>query len=74
MQEQDEGDVPGDEPDTKCIPRPTSWAWGLCWLMFASTVLNYMDRQTITLVKHQISETFAIRASPISAGFSRHSV
>ena len=28
--------------------------------MFASTVLNYMDRQTITLVQGQISEAFAI--------------
>ena len=24
------------------------WAWGICWLMFASTVLNYMDRQAIS--------------------------
>jgi MFS transporter, ACS family, hexuronate transporter len=28
--------------------------------MFASTVLNYMDRQTITLVEQQIRETFFI--------------
>ena len=28
--------------------------------MFASTVLNYMDRQTITLVERQISESFSI--------------
>jgi MFS transporter, ACS family, hexuronate transporter len=28
--------------------------------MFASTVLNYMDRQTITLVERQIRETFFI--------------
>jgi ACS family hexuronate transporter-like MFS transporter len=40
--------------------RASGWAWGLCWLMFASTVLNYMDRQTITLVKEQMSATFAI--------------
>ena len=26
------------------IPRANRWAWGLCWLMFASTVLNYMDQ------------------------------
>lgn len=30
------------------------WAWALCWLMFASTVLNYMDRQAISLVKPMI--------------------
>ncbi len=28
--------------------------------MFASTVLNYMDRQAITLVKHEISQSFSI--------------
>ncbi|MFO0956470.1 MAG: MFS transporter [Isosphaeraceae bacterium] len=37
-----------------------AWAWGLCWLMFASTVLNYMDRQTIALVKPKILDQFAI--------------
>ncbi len=40
--------------------RATAWAWVLCWLMFASTVLNYMDRQTITLLERQISEYFSI--------------
>ena len=40
--------------------RATAWAWMLCWLMFASTVLNYMDRQTITLVEDQMSESFGI--------------
>jgi len=43
-------------------PRANAWAWGLCWLMFASTVLNYMDRQTISLVRPQIRETFGITA------------
>ncbi len=41
--------------------RADAWAWGLCWLMFASTVLNYMDRQTIALVRPQIREAFAIK-------------
>ncbi|QEH33771.1 D-galactonate transporter [Aquisphaera giovannonii] len=31
-------------------PRAPRWAWGLCWLMFASTVLCYMDRQAMALV------------------------
>jgi MFS transporter, ACS family, hexuronate transporter len=44
------------------IPRANAWAWGLCWLMFASTVLNYMDRQTITLVRDQIASAFAIKS------------
>jgi ACS family hexuronate transporter-like MFS transporter len=43
-------------------PRADAWAWGLCWLMFASTVLNYLDRQTVSLVRPQIRETFAITA------------
>jgi ACS family hexuronate transporter-like MFS transporter len=40
--------------------RADAQAWGLCWLMFASTVLNYMDRQTIALVRPQIRQAFAI--------------
>ena len=46
----------------KSIPRANAWAWGLCWLMFASTVLNYMDRQTITLVKDEVTAAFAIKS------------
>jgi ACS family hexuronate transporter-like MFS transporter len=38
----------------------SGWAWGLCWLMFASTVLNYMDRQTVSLLKEPISLAFGI--------------
>lgn len=40
--------------------RVPAWAWGLCWLMFASTVLNYMDRQTVALVAPQIKEEFGL--------------
>ncbi len=47
-------------------PRATGWAWVLCWVMFASTVLNYMDRQTINLVEGPIRESFSI---PDFAGF-----
>ena len=36
------------------------WAWGICWLMFASTVLNYMDRQAIALVGPQIKAEFRL--------------
>jgi ACS family hexuronate transporter-like MFS transporter len=36
------------------------WAWGLCWLMFASTVLNYMDRQAIALVGPQVKGQFGL--------------
>ena len=44
----------------------TRWAWGICWLMFASTILNYMDRQTISLVKGEISREFHLETN---AGF-----
>jgi len=37
------------------------WRWGLCWLMFGSTVLCYMDRQTLTLVDSEIKDEFQIR-------------
>jgi ACS family hexuronate transporter-like MFS transporter len=40
--------------------RMKAWAWGICWLMFASTVLNYMDRQAIALVGPQVKERFAL--------------
>jgi ACS family hexuronate transporter-like MFS transporter len=36
------------------------WAWGICWLMFASTVLNYMDRQALALVGTQIKGEFKL--------------
>jgi len=37
-----------------------AWAWGLCWLMFASTVLNYMDRQAVAVVGEKITGEFRI--------------
>jgi ACS family hexuronate transporter-like MFS transporter len=40
--------------------RAGRWAWGICWLMFASTALNYMDRQAIALVKPQVKEEYAL--------------
>jgi MFS family permease len=46
---------------TETAPRASAWAWGLCWLMFGSTILNYMDRQTISLVSEQIRASFAIK-------------
>jgi ACS family hexuronate transporter-like MFS transporter len=36
------------------------WAWGICWLMFASTVLNYMDRQAMSLVGPQIEAEYKL--------------
>jgi MFS transporter, ACS family, hexuronate transporter len=40
--------------------KASGWAWALCWLMFASTVLNYMDRQTVSLLEEPISRAFGI--------------
>lgn len=36
------------------------WAWGLCWLMFVVTVLNYMDRQAIAIVGPKIKAEFGL--------------
>ncbi len=33
---------------------------GICWLMFASTTLNYMDRQSISLVGSMIQKEFEL--------------
>ncbi len=41
--------------------RAPGWAWGLCWLMFASTVLNYMDRQAVAVVGERITGEFRIQ-------------
>lgn len=52
-----------DELATTAAPtRATGWAWGICWLMFASTALNYMDRQAIALVAPQIRGEFHLRS------------
>jgi ACS family hexuronate transporter-like MFS transporter len=37
------------------------WGWGLCWLLFAATTLNYMDRQAIAVVGERIAAEFQIR-------------
>ena len=50
------------EFDRVAISKPsTGWRWGLCWLMFASTVLCYMDRQSMTLVGSEIKAEFQIQ-------------
>ncbi|MFO0891839.1 MAG: MFS transporter [Isosphaeraceae bacterium] len=65
MRQDDEAPV-GVESTSLAPPPPpghgrtSGWAWGICWLMFASTVLNYMDRQAIALVGPQIKERFAL--------------
>ncbi|MGC8641483.1 MAG: MFS transporter [Isosphaeraceae bacterium] len=46
--------------DVGTAKRPGAWAWGICWLMFACTVLNYMDRQVISLVGPEIKARFGL--------------
>ena len=61
-----------DATDEPIIPIVSGWAWGLCWLMFASTVLNYMDRQTVSLLRR--ADLAGVRdhdRTAISAGSSR---
>jgi MFS transporter, ACS family, hexuronate transporter len=36
------------------------WRWGLCWLMFVSTALTYMDRQAVSVVDGPIKDEFRI--------------
>jgi MFS family permease len=43
------------------VPRKYTWGWGICWLLFASTVLNYMDRQAVAVVGERITAEFQIR-------------
>ncbi len=52
----------GSPPRDEMVPVTSGWAWGLCWLMFASTVLNYMDRQTVSLLREPICQAFGITA------------
>src|SRR3954464_6362415 len=47
-------------PEAASVERSKDWAWWLCWLMFASTVLSYMDRQAIALVKPLVVSEFRI--------------
>lgn len=55
----DEADHPRVDPDGPSRRAP-AWAWGVCWMMFASTVLNYMDRQAISLVEPELSAEFRL--------------
>ncbi|WZO97542.1 MFS transporter [Isosphaeraceae bacterium EP7] len=36
------------------------WAWHVCWMLFASTTLNYMDRQSMSLVGEDVRAEFRI--------------
>jgi MFS transporter, ACS family, hexuronate transporter len=54
------GDDLADDAVKTHISRAPSWAWGICWLMFAGTVLNYMDRQAISMLSGPIKQEFGL--------------
>jgi ACS family hexuronate transporter-like MFS transporter len=37
-----------------------SWRWGVIWLMFLATLINYMDRQTLMSTAKHIKEEFGL--------------
>ena len=37
------------------------WGWGLCWLLFASTALSYMDRQAVAVVGERLTAEFHVK-------------
>ena len=41
-------------------PRTAAWKWGLCWLMFAATMLNYMDRQALGSTAPFVKQEFSL--------------
>ena len=42
------------------MPRPSSWKWWLCALLFLATMLNYMDRQTLAQLAARISAEYEL--------------
>ncbi len=55
-----------DAPETiaEDVPRAAKsaspWAWRLCWLLFASTALSYMDRQAVAVVGERLTAEFDV--------------
>lgn len=48
------------DPAASRIP---SWKWGVVWLMFLATVVNYMDRQTVGVLSGPIKAAFTSEQS-----------
>jgi len=57
------GNRPNTEPERatefrSAADRPASWRWTLCGLLLMATMLNYMDRQTLSLtitdIRHEL--------------------
>src|SRR5262245_19080508 len=54
-----------DPPDAimfQSIARPpiAAWRWGVIWLLFLATLINYMDRQTLGSTAKYIKEEFRL--------------
>jgi ACS family hexuronate transporter-like MFS transporter len=48
--------MPDVAPDS-CLPaRSTLWKWSVCGLLFLATVINYMDRQTLSQTAKNIKD------------------
>ena len=42
-----------------------NWAWGVCWLMFACTALNYMDRQALAVTLPELKRDYNLQEKRI---------
>ena len=41
-------------------PGVAGWRWGVVWLMFLATLINYMDRQTLGSAARYIKDEFRL--------------
>jgi ACS family hexuronate transporter-like MFS transporter len=49
--------LPGDRAVQKQVAR---WRWGVIWLMFLATLINYMDRQALGSTARYIKDEFGL--------------
>src|SRR5436190_16998680 len=55
-------------PDSRSLPESkqlnrapiAAWRWGVIWLMFLATLINYMDRQTLGSTARYIKDEFQL--------------
>ena len=41
-------------------PRSKAWRWGVCILLLAATMINYMDRQTLSATAKRVKAEFRL--------------
>ena len=51
------------DPVPAVAGRVAPWKWGVVWLLFLATVINYMDRQTYTALSGPIKAAFTSEQS-----------